>query len=218
MKAVILDFNGTMIFDSALHVKAWTEIYYRLHPNDTSPFDASLVCGPNNDSILQAMAPQLTPAHRAEWSEEKEALYRAIASSAAEPVGLVDGVEGFLQYLQEQKIPYGLASASIKSNIDYYFEVYGLDRWFKKDQVVYDDGTYAHKGAMHLECARRLGVHIRDCLLIEDSAGSVAHAKAAGAGRVIAIGISAPKQKLLSVGADHYMADFTEFDHSWLHL
>lgn len=218
MKAVILDFNGTMIFDSALHAKAWTEIYYQLHPDSTKPFDTSLVCGPNNDSILQTMAPHLTPSERSEWSEKKEALYRRLASSGSTPIGLVRGVEEFLQHLLDQKIPYGLASASIKSNIDYYFDTYCLGRWFQKDQVVYDDGSYANKGAMHLECARRLGVDIGDCLLVEDSAGSVAHAKAAGAGRVIAIGVSAPKQKLLEVGADRYIADFTEFDHSWLHL
>ena len=216
MCAVLLDFNGTMIFDSSLHAEAWSKIYQDLHPEDTKPLDASLVCGPNNDSILKSMAPWLTAAERAEWSEKKEDLYRRACKSKPELLRLVKGTDEFLQYLQEQGIPYALASASIASNIDFYFETYGLDRWFQKDQVVYDDGTYPNKGAMHLEAARRMGVDISECLLIEDSAGSIAFAKQNGAGCIVAIGSSAPIAKLFDAGADHYIRDFSEFDCAWL--
>ena len=212
MRAVLLDFNGTMIFDSSLHAEAWSKIYQDLYPEDTKPLDTSAVCGPNNDTILKNMAPFMTPSERAEWSEKKEALYRQATKTKTESLQLVKGTEELLRYLQEHKIPYGLASASIKSNIDFYFEYYGLDRWFDKDQVVYDDGTYADKGAMHLEAARRLGVDIRDCLLVEDSPGSIAHAKQNGAGCIVAIGSSAPTAKLFELGADHYIKDFSEFD------
>ena len=90
-----------------------------------------------------------------------------------EMVHLAKGTEEFLQYLRRSDIPFALASASIMSNIDFYFETFGLDRWFKKEQVVYDDGTYPDKGSMHLEAARRLNASITDCLLIEDSPGSI---------------------------------------------
>ena len=216
MRAVLLDFNGTMIFDSSLHAEAWSKIYQDLYPEDTKTFDSSVVCGPNNDAILQNMAPFLTAAERAEWSEKKEALYRRACKTKPETLHLVKGTEEFLSYLQASGIPYGLASASIKSNIDFFFETYGLDRWFRKDQVVYDDGTYPNKGAMHLEAARRMGVDIGDCLLIEDSPGSIAHAKRVGAGCIVAIGNSAPKPKLFEMGADHYINDFSEFDCAWL--
>lgn len=216
MRAVLLDFNGTMIFDSSLHAEAWSKIYQDLHPEDTASFDASVVCGPNNDAILKSMAPWLTAEERNEWSEKKEALYRRACLTKPEKLSLVPGVEEFLQYLIEHDIPYGLASASIRSNVDFYFEAFGLDRWFSKDQVVYDDGTYPDKGAMHLEAARRLNVDIADCLLVEDSPGSIAHAKRIGAGRIVAVGISAPPAVLFDKGADHYMKDFSEFDCAWL--
>ena len=129
---------------------------------------------------------------------------------------LAAGTEDFLAYLCSEGIPFGLASASIKSNIDFYFELLGLDRWFEKDQVVYDDGTYPDKGAMHLEAARRLNADIADCLLIEDSPGSIAHAKRNGAGCIVAIGDSAPVSVLLEKGADYYIKDFSEFNCAWL--
>ena len=215
MRAVLLDFNGTMFFDSSLHVEAWSKIYQDLYPEDAKPLDSAVVCGPNNDAILKNMAPWLTPAERTAWSEKKEAMYRRACLTKPEMTHLVPGTESFLQYLQEQGIPFALASASIKSNIDFFFEIFGLDRWFQKDQVVYDDGTFPDKGAMHLEAARRLHVDLSDCLLIEDSPGSVAHAKRNGAGCIVAVGHTAPASKLLEL-ADHWIEDFTEFDPAWL--
>ena len=216
MRAVLLDFNGTMFFDSSLHAEAWSKIYQDLYPEDAKPLDSAVVCGPNNDVILKGMAPWLTPAERDAWSEIKEAMYRRACKTKPEILHLVAGTEEFLQYLRRSGIPFALASASIRSNVDFYFETFGLDRWFKKEMVVYDDGTYPDKGAMHVEAARRLNVDIRDCLLIEDSPASISLAKRNGAGCIVAIGDSAPKAKLFESGADHYMKDFSEFDCAWL--
>lgn len=216
MRAVLLDFNGTMFFDSSLHSEAWSKIYRELHPEDTVPLNTDIICGPNNDSILKKIGPWLSAAERDQYSEHKEDLYRRTCMSRPEVVRLVDGTVEFMQYLQDHDIPFALASASIKSNIDFYFETFALGRWFDRDQVVYDDGTYPDKGAMHLEAARRLNVDIADCLLIEDSPSSIALAKRNGAGCIVALGNTAPASQLLSLGADHYISDFTEFDYTWL--
>ena len=69
---------------------------------------------------------------------------------------------------------------------------------------------------MHLEAARRLNADIADCLLIEDSPGSIAHAKRNGAGCIVAIGDSAPVSVLFEKGADYYIKDFSEFNCAWL--
>ena len=37
MHAVLLDFNGTMFFDTRFHMEAWSKIYHELHPEDKSP-------------------------------------------------------------------------------------------------------------------------------------------------------------------------------------
>lgn len=47
----------------------------------------------------------------------------------------------------------------------------------KKEDVVYDDGTYADKGEMHLEAARRLNVPFSECMVIEDSVAAITLAK-----------------------------------------
>ena len=216
MFAVLLDFNGTMFFDSSLHLEAWSKIYQKLFPEETTSPDPSLICGPCNDAILQNMAPWLTKQQRDQYSEHKEELYRRSCLSQPEKTHLVAGVEDFLQTLQQMQVPFGLASASIKSNIDFFFEIFGLDRWFDKDQIVYDDGTYPNKGAMHLEAARRLGVPLSDCILIEDSPSAIRFAKQNGAGCIVAVGNTAKPEILMDLGADHYICDFTQFDTAWL--
>ena len=216
MYAVLLDFNGTMIFDSSLHLEAWSKIYQVLHPDDPLPPDPGLFCGPRNEVILQSIAPWLTSEENLRYSEEKEAMYRLACKDNPEKLRLVPGTEVLLQYLKDHGIPFTLASASIKDNIEFFFETYGLDRWFQKDQVVYDDGSYEDKGAMYLEAARRLNVNIADCLIVEDSPSSIRHAKQLQPGCIVAVGNTAPSDILLDCGADHYILDFLEFDCAWL--
>ena len=205
-----------MIFDSSLHLEAWSKIYLELYPQQTASPDASLFCGPCNDEILKNIAPWLSAEERAFYSERKEALYRASCTHSPATAHLVSGTEAFLQYLQECGIPFALASASIKSNIDFFYEFYALGRWFRKDDIVYDDGTYPNKGAMHLEAARRLGVPLGDCLVIEDSPTSILQARQNGAGRIVALGSTAPRERLLQLGADYHIPDFTGFRYEWL--
>ena len=216
MHAVLLDFNGTMFFDSSLHSEAWSLIYQELHPADPQPPDTGVFCGPRNAVILKNIAPWLS-AREIDWySEHKEAVYRQLCNCRPEKVKLAAGTEAFLQTLQDKGIPFTMASASIRSNIEFYFDTFALGRWFTMDKVVYDDGTYPDKSAMHLEAARRLNVDIKNCVVVEDSPSSIAHAKQAGAGCVIALGETAPEAELLRLGADHYIHDFSEFDYVWI--
>ena len=181
-----------------------------------APLDTARVVGAHNSDVLKNLAPWLTAEECEAYSVKKEELYRQVCKDSPEMVHLAPGTEAFLQYLLEKRIPFALASASIRDNIDFYFETFGLDRWFQKNQVVYDDGTYEDKGAMHLEAARRLGVEIADCLLIEDSPTSITLAKRNGAGCIVAIGDSAEADELIGLGAHHYVRDFTEIDLAWL--
>ena len=216
MYAVLLDFNGTLFFDSSLHLEAWSKIYQELHPDDTGNLDTAVFCGPCNDAILKNMAPWLTAEEREQYSEKKESLYRQACLNNPEKLHLVAGAEAFMDSLQDTGIPFALASASIKPNIDFFFEVFSLGKWFRKEDVVYDDGTYPDKGAMHMEAARRMGVALKDCLLVEDSPTSISLARQNGAGCIVAVGKTGAASDLLKM-ADHFIEDFTKFEPAWLH-
>ena len=215
MKAVLLDFNGTLFFDSGFHAEAWAEIYRELHPNEDEGPDGSFYCGPRNDVLIQKIAPWLNEQERQEVSRHKEALYRNICKENPRHVQLVNGAVEFLDKLKEEKIPFILASASIKDNIDFYFETFALERWFDKETTVYDDGTYADKGEMHKEAAKRLGFELSECVVVEDSVSAITHAKENGVGCIIAIGNEEAKEKAVQLGANYFIHDFTEIDFEW---
>ena len=216
MQAVLLDFNGTMFFDTRFHLEAWSEIYRELHPEDASPLDPALICGPRNEAILKNLAPWLSAAECRRYSERKEELYRQVCRRNPNSLHLVAGAESFMQTLRQMGVPFALASASIKANVDFYFDTFPLGNYLNKKDVVYDDGAYADKGEMHLEAARRLNVPFSEVLVIEDSSVAISLAKQNGAGRIVAIGEKADGDRLLQLGASHFIRDFTEFDYAWL--
>jgi beta-phosphoglucomutase-like phosphatase (HAD superfamily) len=178
--------------------------------------NAGLVCGANNDAILKSIAPWLSDEDRDRYSVRKEELYRQSCNENPKIVHLAHGTEDFLDELKRRGVPFTLASASIMDNIRFYFETFGLDRWFRMEDIVYDDGTYLNKGAMHLEAARRLNVTLENCLLIEDSPHAISLAAQNKTGCIVATGFTAAKADLLELGAHHYIRDFSEFDFAWL--
>lgn len=215
MKSVIIDFNGTLFMDTEFHTKAWQAIYKELHPGEDDGPDGSFYCGPRNDVLIERIAPWLSVQERWEVSHHKEEMYRKMCKDNPMQVQLVKGAAEFLEKLKKSNIPFILASASIKENIDFYFETFDLDRWFDKENSVYDDGTYADKGKMHIEAAKRLGVEVSECVVIEDSVSAIAHAKEIGAGWVVGIGNESAKKKIVGLGVDAYIHDFTEIDFDW---
>lgn len=35
-----------------------------------------------------------------------------------------------------------IATATVKENVEFYFDVFQLDRWFDFDKVTFDDGSF----------------------------------------------------------------------------
>lgn len=215
MNAVIFDFNGTLFFDTCFHMEAWSKIYKEMTKSDQE-LDPAVFCGQNNDVFIHSIAPDLTKEERQKVSVHKEALYRDICKRNPEKVHLTAGAETLFSELKKRKIPFALATASIIDNVDFYFHMFNLERWFEREMCIYDDGTYANKGEMHLEAARRLGTTFSECIVIEDSVGAINYARQNGAKEIIGIGNKPTHSELIRVGAMHCICNFTEFDYAWL--
>lgn len=216
MQAVIFDFNGTLFFDTCFHEEAWSRIYRELCKEKDKEPDPAFFCGPPNDVLIYALAPELTKEERQKWSVRKEAIYREICKENPEKVHLTAGAEEVFLKLRERQIPYTLATASIKDNMDFYFRTFHLEQWFDREMCVYDDGAYADKGEMQTEAARRLGTTLSECVVIEDSISAISYARENNAGKIIGIGSDSVHPELIRTGAAHCIRDFTEFDFEWL--
>lgn len=177
-KCVIFDFNGTMFFDEDKHVISWREFakdYFNVEIKDED--FAKHIHGFNNKAILEFLA-------KREFSEEevmklttiKELCYQKICEEDKPRLKLVDGVEDFLDKLVANNISIGIATASRKPNVDWYIKTFNLLKWFKKENIIYDDGTLT-KGKpdpmIYLRALKQLNAKAENTIVFEDAVSGI---------------------------------------------
>lgn len=207
---IIFDFNGTIVFDSPYHFKAWYEFskIIRGNPMDEKELEASCH-GRVNKEIIKYLDPSLSDEKCEELSKEKEALYREIAANDKD-YKLADGLEKYFNYLKENKISINIASASIKENIDFFIDYFKLANWFDPKKIKYDDGTYKDKKKMFIDAAKVIGADIRDCIIFEDSTSGVKCANDIKAKKVIVICEKEREKDFKDLKVDFFIRDFND--------
>lgn len=181
-KGVIFDFNGTLFFDNDKHILAWGEISKMLRGRGITEFELLEHFNgvPNQRIVSYLLGREGTAEELKKYSELKEEYYRKFCLEDQESFHLVDGAVEFFDYLKEKGIPFTIASASIKANIDFFVKEFGLGKWIKPEDVVYDDGSYENKVAMFLDAAHNLGADIKECMIVEDSVSGIQSGYLAG--------------------------------------
>lgn len=203
--AVIFDYNGTMVFDYEINKQAWLKLAEKLGKLDS--FNYEQLNGLNNVKTLEVMTGSDDLEYLRSLSEEKEVIYRSIARKSSE-YKLVPGLEDLLTELKENKIPCKIATASIKANVDFYYSYLRLNRWFEREDIVYDTGEYPSKAAMIKETVKRAKVSLNDCVIFDDSLVALRSIKDLGVKKIYALnpkGIDIEKEKL----ADRVIRDYT---------
>ena len=215
IKGVIFDFNGTLFFDSPKHVLAWGRMSEELrgHGISVEEMQSHFYGVPNNRAIEYMLQKECDEEELNKYSELKEAYYRDFCREDKEMLHLVAGAHEFFDALVEKKIPFTIASASIKPNIDFFVESFELEKWFDPEKIVYDDGSYANKQKMFEHAAEVIGVPIEDCLILEDSDSGIRDAYAVGCRNIIVVdsmGIAAKHEG--KPGVVKIVKDLTELD------
>lgn len=218
MKGIIFDFNGTMFQDSHLHEAAWLHMVKKYSKGELSDHDISVnLHGRTNKEILNFfVSDSLTEEEIDRLSFEKEAYYRELCLKKPEELKLTKGLISVLDSLKEKNIPMTIATATVKENVDFYFQVFKLDRWFNIEKVVYDNGTFPGKPApdIFLIASSKLKLEPRECLVVEDAYSGILAAKKANIGKIIAIDPFNKNVELFTKNNlcdDGLIKDFTEF-------
>lgn len=228
IKAVLFDFNGTMFFDGRLHDKAWRETIAKHIGRDISDDEIrQYIYGCNNRDIVKHFFVEIRGVDKKlkstgvdnngdfdilvkEIAEEKEGRYRQLCMEL-DAISLAPGLPELLDRLKADGKQCAIVSAATKENIELYFNVFHLERWFTWKQIVYDDGTLPGKPEpdMWLAAADRLGVNISECIVCEDSLNGILAAKRAGAAAIFAVYGDASLDILKSQDiADRYIEDY----------
>lgn len=212
--AIVFDFNGTMFLDGEKHLRAWRE-FLETHLGRVIGEQEFLTYawGPTNDVVLRHFFGELTAGEIERLGEEKEAIYRRICLEEPESLKLTDGLPEFLDKLKERDVPIAIATGAGLTNLKFYFETFGLAKWFSMDRVIYDDGRLPGKPdpAIFIEACALLRVEPRDCAVFEDSPAGIRSAHAAGIGEIIALATANPPEVLKALpGVARVIRDFRE--------
>ncbi|MBQ9080076.1 MAG: HAD family phosphatase [Clostridia bacterium] len=203
IKGVIFDFNGTMIFDTDIHRAVWHKFMPSLTGKPITDEEINkYIIGRGNTHIFTSYIPGISNELIEKYTYEKEAAYRDECRCDPVRFKLVRGLVEFLDCLKDKGIPMTIATGSEINNITFYFEQFGLERWFDFDKVVYDDCTFPGKPdpEVYIRAAAKLGLTPADCIIFEDSYSGVKAARAAGAALVLAVSENTPDQAYAEAG------------------
>ena len=210
---IVFDFNGTLFFDSELHLISFAECFTS---RGMTPLDRDFVIknvfGQSNERIYRTyFNPDPTSDELKAFSKEKEGRYIELCRVSESHKHLCKGAEEMLDYLKENDIPYCIATGSEYENVLFYIEHLGLDRWFSLDNIVYTDGTFRGKPEpdIYRIAAARLGLAPEDCAVFEDGTAGLIAARDASIGSLFAVHESALPSPVTSETV--VIAEYTDF-------
>ena len=212
---IIFDFNGTLFWDSELHMEAWREFSRRLRgtPFSDEEMLKYMFGRTNEDIIAYAIGKRPSPELVEKFAVEKEQVYRDMCKLHPEIFKLAPFAEEFLNYLKESNIPRTIATMSEKDNVDFYIKEFHLEKWFDVEKIVYSDGIIPGKPApdIYLIAAKRLGLAPQNCIVVEDAISGINAAKNAGIGKVVAIASMEKPDFYSDLGVDLIITDFKDY-------
>lgn len=185
---VVFDFNGTLFWDTSLHNRAW-DVFLTRHDLFLSDEDKfRWMHGKNNSDLLQSLFHNtLTETQVSDYIMEKESLYQELCLET--DMQLAPGLTDFLNFLKNNNIPFTIATASGKENLDFYFKYLPLDRWFEYDKVVYNNGKIKGKPdpQIYQLAMEIIGRKPEEVIVFEDAVAGLQAAKNAKAGKIIVV-------------------------------
>ena len=191
VKGLVFDFNGTLFFDSELHLIAFSECFTS---RGMTPLDRDFVIknifGQQNEAIYRTyFNPTPSKNELRSFSKEKEGRYFELCRSSEGYDRLCTGAEEMLDYLKQNSIPYCIATGSEYENVEFYIEHIGLDRWFSLDDIVYTDGSFRGKPEpdIYRIAAARLGLSPDEIAVFEDGTAGLMAARDAGVKTLFAV-------------------------------
>jgi beta-phosphoglucomutase family hydrolase len=206
-KAAIFDMDGTMINNMAYHQKAWQAFLKKHGVTLTEDEFRHKISGKKNDQIFEIVfGKKLSTENLAEYTEEKEQLYRDIYKP---DIKEVKGLKNTIDTLRQHGIKLAIATTAPKKNRDFGLHELGLENEF--ETILGDEHVTNGKPhpEIYLSTAKQLGVTPNECIVFEDTPPGVASGKDAGM-TVVGILTSHTPEELER--ADFAVDDFTHIE------
>lgn len=183
-KAAIFDFNGTLYWDTEFHNRAFDIFLQKYNIQMTDQEKRIKIHGKSNSDIMKTIFyTDFTNEEAALLALEKELIYQKLCFN---DLKLAPGSEDLLNYLKAIGTPFTIATSCGKENVDFYFKYMDINRWFIKEKIIFNDGTFRAKPFPDLFFAAAENLHIstNETVFFEDSFAGIKAAENAGAGKI----------------------------------
>ena len=205
LTALLFDVDGTLADTDPIHVRAF-ERYLAPHGLTVDEaFYRTRISGRTNAAIFADLFPERSPEEHSRFSDEKEALYRAISGDLAP----LQGLSALLGWARARKYRLAAVTNGPKLNLQHALDGLGLEGEFDV-LIARDDVDRGKPDPMpYLVALERLGVNAADAVAFEDSPAGVNAAKAAG---LFTFGLltTQPAAVLREAGADVTISHFED--------
>lgn len=193
-KAALFDMDGTLVDNTAAHIRAFEIFCARYGVTDWKE-RLSQGYGMGNDDIMRMIMPEevIRTKGLAALAEEKEAIYREIYAPEIHPVA---GLRELLEGLHTRGVRCAVGSSGCRKNVDFVLEKCSIGPWFET-RISGDAVTHCKPDPeIYLTAAAALGVEPADCVVFEDAKAGIEAARRAGAGRIVALATTLPREVL----------------------
>ena len=212
IQAVFFDFNGVVVDDEPLHMKAYTET---LREDGIELSEADYLASLGMDDVTFVRAAYARAGRDEPDDETVRSLIEREAARHRELLGdeppLFPGVVTFVKALARLH-PLGIVSMSTRAQVEHTLALAGLAPYFTvhvtaEDVPACKPDPACYNRALELLSARReAGAHIlphgpAECLVIEDSPPGIRAGRAAGM-RTLGVTNTVPERALREAGAD----------------
>lgn len=202
--AFVFDMDGVIVDTNPYHkiaLRQFAEKYgYRL----TEEQLVKKIYGRTNKEWIPNLFDRVLPAHELErYGEEKEKMFRELYKKDIKPLS---GLGGFLDQMDELKIPRAIGTSAPKTNLDFILDELDLRKYFPVTLHEADVTKGKPDPEIYIKCAARLNMPPSKCVVFEDSLSGVASAQAAGC-PVVGVATTHSAQEL---GTKVTINDFTD--------
>ena len=208
-KAAIFDMDGTLVDNSAVHVRAFELFCNRYGVRDWRN-KLEKAFGMGSDDIMRMLLPEEVIRERdlQALGDEKEEIYRTIYAPEIAPV---KGLKELLELLRRAGIRCAVGSSGCRQNVEFVLSSCKIEEYFEVKVSGDMVSRCKPEPEIYLTAAKALGVKPEECIVFEDARAGFEAARRAGAGSIVAIATTLPSEVILNEQlADVVVEDFSE--------
>lgn len=200
--AILWDLDGVLVDSREAHLEAWRALCAETgRPFDRAYFERTF--GLRNEDIVSGYWGDVGSDERRRLERRKEALFRQRAAGRIRPL---EGAVELVREAARRGLRQAIVSSTPPENVDLALRAIGLEGAF--DAIVSGDDVTRGKPDPegYLLAARRLGVDVRRCVVVEDAPAGVEAGRRAGA-RTLGV---ARDREPSALGADVVVPDLRD--------